>query len=69
MICKRCHASMGCTRRDEGRLSVQAWFDCPVCGRVELVSRPVAPADCAPVGTRWLAHPGWAATRVVPAAS
>ncbi len=69
MICKRCQASMGCTRREEGRLSVQAWFDCPVCGRLELVSRPVGAADCAPVGARWLAHPGWAATRVAPAAS
>jgi tRNA(Ile2) C34 agmatinyltransferase TiaS len=50
MNCTRCRSVMGNTHREENPRSTLEWYDCPLCGRRELVSTPVAPP---PVASRW----------------
>jgi hypothetical protein len=59
MNCNRCRTVMGATHREEHPLSVLEWYDCPVCGRRELVATPTVPAVLA---TRH-GHHGATATR------
>ena len=44
MNCTRCKSSMGQTHQETTENCEQTWYQCPVCGHVHFVTRPVGAA-------------------------
>jgi hypothetical protein len=58
--CHSCSTALHETRREEHGLSIQTWYQCPLCGRQSLTSHPRLIAAMSP-------HPGLrAASPLVP---
>ena len=45
MNCTRCKSSMGQTRQETTGTCEQTWYQCPVCGQEQFVTRRVIPAS------------------------
>lgn len=44
MRCGRCQSLMAQTNEQVSSQSKQAWYKCPVCGRLQLLSQPLSPS-------------------------
>ncbi len=61
MHCSRCRSLMAKTHQELNNASRQSWYTCPLCGRAQFVSEPLAPLMQT---VEHSDHPPWAALRI-----